>query len=420
MSVALSRVSTRPLLGYCRWALAVTIACLPLYVVRYRVGPIPTTLLETLILLTAALYVASLVQAGSWRLRRTPLEIPTALLLLAAIISVFVSGDHVGALGLLRAYFLEPVVLFYVGLDVLDTPRDMRVIAGAFVAGATLFAILNLGAWAIALAERQPIVLSNAPEALYASPNAVALFLEPAVAIAAGFAMYANSRTDRGAALIALLFLLPSMVLTLSRAGLLTLAVLALVAVVTIVRRRIKLLLLGGAVAAGIVISQVPWVARRMANQFDPGNANNTFEGRLRIWKDTLHMLRDHPVFGAGLRAYTQVVTPYVTDKDRYGVPLYAHDIWLSMWSEIGLLGLVAFIALVALLLWKGWRGFASARGFAKALLWGTSAAFVAIAVHGTFDTPYFKNDLSVEFWIIAALELAALALATREPGLQR
>ncbi|HKN51841.1 MAG TPA: hypothetical protein VJX66_05030, partial [Amycolatopsis sp.] len=67
-----------------------------------------------------------------------------------------------------------------------------------------------------------------------------------------------------------------------------------------------------------------------------------------------------------------------------------------------------------------GWRGFASARGFAKALLWGTSAAFVAIAVHGTFDTPYFKNDLSVEFWIIAALELAALALATREPGLQR
>src|SRR5438445_311877 len=38
-------------------ALALTSACLPLYVVRWHLGPLPTTLLENLILLTIAAYV---------------------------------------------------------------------------------------------------------------------------------------------------------------------------------------------------------------------------------------------------------------------------------------------------------------------------------------------------------------------------
>jgi O-antigen ligase len=395
---------------------------MPLYVVRFRVGPLPTTLLEVLILVTVALYALSLLQAGAWRLRRTAVEIPMALFLVAAAVACAVSVDHVGALGLFRAYFVEPIVIFYIALDVLDGPRDLRLAVFAFLAGATLFALLNLGAWAITLYQHRPVILTDAPTALYASPNSVALFLEPAVATAAGLAMYADARSDRAPAAVALCILLPAMVLTLSRAGLLTLAVLALVAVATIPNRRVKAVLLAGAIVAGLAISRVPWVAGRLAHQLDPGNADNTLEGRLRIWNDTLHMLRDHPVFGAGLRAFTQVVTPYVTDKDRYGVPLYAHDVWLSMWSEIGLVGMVAFAALLVILLWRGWRGFAATGGLRRALLWGTSAAFVAIVVHGMFDTPYFNNDLSLEFWMLAALEFAALGAAwgvraTRQRG---
>jgi O-antigen ligase len=169
----------------------------------------------------------------------------------------------------------------------------------------------------------------------------------------------------------------------------------------------------------------VPWVAQRLANQFDPTSRDSTFEGRLRIWSDTLQMLRDHPIFGAGLRAYTQVVTPYVTQ--RFNPQLHPHDVWLAMWSELGLLGMLAFAALMAILLWMGWRGFARASGFYRAVLWGTSAAFVTMLVHGVFDTPYLKNDLSLEFWTVAALEVAALAVAaksarhkTSKPAIQR
>jgi O-antigen ligase len=411
MATTVVQVPEPQLTRFSRWALAVTVGCLPLYVVRFHVGPLPSTLLEVLVGITVVLWAGGRYQARDWHVARTPLEIPMAVFLLAGLIGIVVSPDHVGALGIYRAYFIEPAILFYVALDLLRTPDDFRIVLAGLAAGTTVFAIMNLGAWVIALATTKlvDIDLGNAPKALYTSPNSVAMFLEPAVTLAAGFALYSDNRRDRTVAIVALVFLLASLVATLSRAGLLTLAVLGVVAVVTIRRRRLKLGLLAAGVVGGVALLQIPEISKRMYHQFDPNYPYNTFEGRLQIWSDTLHMLRDHPIFGAGLRGYAIVMRPYVTTPK--GLPeLYAHDIFLSMWAEIGLLGLAAFVVLLAILLWKGWSAFSKTAGFARALLWGTSAAFVAITVHGLFDTPYYGNDLSVEFWILAALEIAAIA----------
>jgi hypothetical protein len=401
----------------------VTVASIPLYVFRFKAVFVPTTPLEILILLTIALYIAGHWQMRSWQPVRTGLEIPAALLLLAGLIAIVVSPDHVGAIGFYRAYFIEPIALFYVAVDLLRKPGDVRTVITAFAIGTTIFAILNMGAWAIALATHKDIDLGNAPEALYTSPNSVALFMEPAVALAAGFVLYSDNRRDRIAALVWLAFVLFSLIATLSRGGLLTLVILGLVAVITMHRQRLKLALLGGGFIGGIGLLQIPFVAKRLYKQFDPSYPYNTFEGRLQIWSDTLHMLRDHPIFGAGLRAYAIVMRPYVTTP-KHLPELYPHNIFLAMWVELGLLGLAAFVILLALLLWRGWSSYAKADGLARPLLWGTSASFIAIAVHGMFDTPYFNNDLAVEFWFLAALEIAAITFlmsqSTRKEALQR
>ncbi len=419
MATQVSLASETQLVRYTRWALAITFACMPLYVVRWHVGPIPTTLLENLVFVTIGLYVVARTRSAYWPPERTSLEVPILLFLVAGLIGIAVSYDHVGALGHYRAYFIEPVILLYIAIDLLRTAGHFRTVLLGLVIGTTVFAIMNLGAWAIALAHHEVITPANAPEALYTSPNEVALFLEPPLAIAAGFALHADQGRDRKVALGCLVFLLPALVLTLSRGGLLTMAVLALVAVATMPQLRLKLALLGGAVVGGLAVSQVPWVASRLARQLDLNYRWNTLAIRSRIWGDTLHMLRDHPIFGAGIRAYSRVMVPYVTDVR---VPeILPHNIWLAMWAEIGLLGLASFAVIMALLLWRGWRAFARATGFYRALLWGTSAAFVAIAVHGFFDTPYFKNDLAVEFWMLAALEIAAIrALAYGGTGNRR
>ena len=412
-----------PLIRITRWSLAITVAAMPSYVGRVGTRPFRTNVLEVLILATIALYVAARRKTWrTWRPVRTGLEIPVAALLLAGLVSIAVSTDHLGALGFYRAYFIEPVVIFYIALDLMRKPEDVRTVLLGFAIGTTIFAILNLGAWMIALINHKDIDLGNAPEALYTSPNSVAVYLEPAVAIAAGFALYSDDRRDRTVALICLPFLLVSLIATLSRAGLLTLAVLGLVAVFTMPQRRVKLALLGGLVVAGIGLLQIPFIINRLYKQFDPSYPYNTFEGRLQIWHDTLQMLKDHPVFGAGLRAYSIVMTNYVTPGHK--PELYPHNLFLAMWAELGIVGLLSFAVLLGMLLWRGWSGWMTADGLARPLLWGTSASFIAIAVHGMFDTPYFNNDISLEFWVLAALEIAALTFlmkpTTRKPALQR
>ena len=63
----------------------------------------------------------------------------------------------------------------------------------------------------------------------------------------------------------------------------------------------------------------------------------------------------------------------------------------------------------------RPWRALATASGLYSPLLWGLGTAFVMIAVHGLVDSPYWKNDLSLEFWVLAALEVVALRAASAE-----
>src|SRR2546427_3196690 len=102
------------------WSLAVTAACLPLYVVRWRYGPLPTTLLETLILITVAGYAVTL-WTEKRRPARTPYDIPIALWLVAGGLGIIVAPDHIKGLGIYRAYFLEAVAVFYIAVDLLRT-----------------------------------------------------------------------------------------------------------------------------------------------------------------------------------------------------------------------------------------------------------------------------------------------------------
>src|SRR6185295_18930626 len=80
-----------PLLRYTRWALAITAAALPLYVVKWQIGPLSTTPLEVVIVITVALYAITATLHDEVRPRRTPYEIPIALFIVAGVIGIFVA-----------------------------------------------------------------------------------------------------------------------------------------------------------------------------------------------------------------------------------------------------------------------------------------------------------------------------------------
>ncbi|MEP6752827.1 MAG: O-antigen ligase family protein [Candidatus Dormiibacterota bacterium] len=393
------------LLRLTRWSLTLTAAALPLYVVRWHAGPLPTTLLENLVLVTVVLYLITLWRHRGPLPRRTPYDIPILVFLMAGAIGIFVAPDHRAALGIYRAFLVEPVTIYYVAVAVLRPATDLKPLLIAAAVSASLFSLAVIVTFAAVLIGGN-LTPSIAPGVFGINPNAVALYLEPIAAVAAGYVLFADSRKSRWIAFGVLAFVLPALACTLSRGALLAGAILAVIAVLSVRDVRLRLGLLGGAIVTGLALSQVPFVAARLAHQLDP--RHSTFGLRQAIWSVTLRMLRDHPLFGAGLSGYQTVMKHYRT-SNLHPEP-YAHNIFLTTWSELGLIGLAAFAVILFGLLWRAFRTYGSAGDLYRPLLWGIFGAWVVFIVHGLVDSPYWKNDLSLEFWILAGLEVVAIS----------
>ena len=69
---------------------------------------------------------------------------------------------------------------------------------------------------------------------------------------------------------------------------------------------------------------------------------------------------------------------------------------------NFNLIGLIIWIIVIfadyAILFYRGHRDLMVVPAF---------AAMVALVLHGLMDTPYFKNDLSLLFWFIVAINIA-------------
>ena len=85
---------------------------LPAYLIRFSIGPVPTTLLEIIIYVV---FLIGLWQAWKVGFKKIPwlAWLPAVLLLIAAIISTLVSPLKHEALGELKAFFIDPMMVVW-------------------------------------------------------------------------------------------------------------------------------------------------------------------------------------------------------------------------------------------------------------------------------------------------------------------
>ncbi|MEN0063756.1 MAG: O-antigen ligase family protein [Myxococcota bacterium] len=112
---------------------------------------------------------------------------------------------------------------------------------------------------------------------------------------------------------------------------------------------------LGVALVVGALRRLVPWAAVVGLGilavvglvAFDPLSEH----GRTDLWRATLALWLDHPIFGSGAGTYRQAINAYRTDLD-YVTWDHAHNDWLEWVAETGVVGLVGLGALA----WWLWR----------------------------------------------------------------
>jgi O-antigen ligase len=370
-------------------------------VIRWHVGPLPTTLLEVALLATFAIFVLETIQLKAGIQWQSPLTPPAIVFIVAGAVSVLVSGDHRAALGLYRAYFLEPAAFCLIVATVASTPRRAGLIVLGFAAGGAVVALLNIAVVLDALRHHVLDLATTPPVVVYQTANAVALYLIPLVAMAAALLVHSRSRLERWVSGIFLAIALPACLLSFSRGGYLALAAVALGLAFS---HRWARVFVPAVIVVGLLVSQVPLIRHRIAYELHP-IPGNTLDFRLRLWGQTLKMLSHHPVLGIGLSYYQQAMGPYWQDLTRV---IYPHNIVLNFWTVTGLLGLLAFAWLAVRAFLLGWRGWhRDAPGWRPYDL-GVMLVLIAIVVHGLVDVPFFKNDLSLEFWALLGVVWAA------------
>lgn len=391
-------------------ALAAFCGLLPVYLIRltlpFGIGALPSTLLEVFFWeLFAAWYFMDAADPHEHHAWDALVEwaAPLALFFTAATIGVLVSSDLRAAFGLWRAYIVEPLLFF--PLFVSTVTRGKR---GIWILEAlgTSVAIIGLTAvyqkftgfgipnpiWAAAATRRATSV--------FGFPNAIALFSAPVVTLMIGWTVALIRSKQPKLRPLAVLPATAAMLGTLgvifavSEGGMIGIA--AGIAALGLFDKKVRVWTLSAIIAACAVVMLYAPATNYFVGII--GFRDDSTSVRGIIWGETANMLKDNPVFGAGMSGYPGRIAPYHTHT-WIEIFQYPHDILLNFWSETGILGLMAFLWIVVRFFRKSWR----LRG--QGWIIATNAAvMVTILVHGLVDVPYFKNDLAFLFWIVVGI----------------
>jgi O-antigen ligase len=371
-----------------KFFLSTTILAIPFYVFRFSFGPIPSTLLEVLIFVT---FILALVGGRLKKIKNFGPLFWAGLFVLAALLAVVFGPNKTAALGIWKAYFFDGFLIFTIFMSLDEKERTK---AGEFlVLGGALTALLAMTFYFTGFKTIDGRLL----DLDRLSPNYMAMYLVPLFVLNLG-AIFKNKDKAKYFYLIVMgIIMATAIFLTNSRGG--YIATLAGVIILTLSwlnnkvgkKTAVSLILILLAVMLGFSA----WFFKPQAN--DLGRTGSSSNIRYYIWTTSIKIAKDNPVSGIGLdnfQTYFSNFTKGWTNFDEFITPEAhtAHNLYLQIYLTMGLAGIISFFTLIYSS--KFWRS----RDLALV------AALTSIFIFALFDTPFFRNDLAILFWMILAL----------------
>lgn len=135
---------------------------------------------------------------------------------------------------------------------------------------------------------------------------------------------------------------------------------------------------------------------------------------RIAIWKFTVPMIKDHPLLGSGIGTYKYNTLKYqaeffIQGENRslypHGFADKAHNEYLQLWAEMGIVGLGIFIWLIISYFSCGLKILKKIKDeYKQGIVIGLMGAVVAVLVDSMFGFPLHLPATIVLFWLALAL----------------
>lgn len=399
---------------------------LPTYLIRLSIGPLPTTLLELMLLVLLAVFITQfIVKNLKFKIRSSELSkyksliIATLLFLLAATIGVFVSTDIRAAAGEWKAFYVQPILLaLMLVLYAKSTKKNLQDITQIII-----LPLLLCGLATSVLAIYQHFTGWMVPwdfwenrntfrvTGWYGFPNAVGLFLAPLVPLAV-FTFLSTYKNKQFLSLTVsgvFLLLCPLSLIYAKGAGPI-IGVAGGIGALLLLYKKTRVFALSFGALAVLLLAGMPTdnpLKQEVLLQDRSGQI------RVEMWGETIEYLTHHPILGTGLASYQEKLWPYRINK-WIEIFHHPHNIFLTMWVNIGLLGLFAF---VWLLVWFYKNTLLSLHPTQVSLKPFLLASMTVFVIAGLVDSPYIKNDLSIVFWTLIALLVISNFVEKRRVG---
>ena len=416
----------------------------PLYLFKVVILGLPLTLLELLILVLALVWLikrARLVEAKAkrvinksghpWKALDKNLLWPAGLIIIGTFLATAWSVDWKISAGIFKSWILEPMLLAFIVWDIIKTKEQFKKILLAAVASGVIVAILSLIYWLAG-----ELTFDGRLKGFYLSPNHLAMYLAPSFVLLAGLFVLSKNKREKIILGILGLAVMAALYLTYSYAA--WLAILAALIFLVLVwwparfaeaparlaedgesrrarRDRNKKRWLAVILLLMIVLVISQWPSVKLHNLL--GSDRSSWQSRLMVWRASVTILKDHWLIGIGPGLFQRY---YLASQQYFPVPYLEwavpqpHNLWLAWWLQGGLMGLVGFLWLTAVFFWQIAKNFKKTKPpfvpsggtseGGQALILILAAVMVCILVHGLVDTPYWKNDLALVFWLLIAL----------------
>lgn len=169
--------------------------------------------------------------------------------------------------------------------------------------------------------------------------------------------------------------------------------------------RRVPLYATGGALIAVAVAAVL------FARDFVFGllGKSGDMTGRLETWEAVIGLAEQRPWFGWGWVSYwAPWAEPFKSLDTKAGLPVMsAHNAWLDVWLQLGIVGVLALAPLVVLTVWRVWFRAVDPprRGFGPPLPYATSALWPFLVMVALVVQSFTESRLLIEGnWVLLVL----------------
>ncbi len=167
-------------------------------------------------------------------------------------------------------------------------------------------------------------------------------------------------------------------------------------------------------IALLIITLATPFILKMEMAQYIFGTAS--LGDRFSMWGTSWDIFKQNPIIGNGINTFFRHYMNMRTDEFQYLKGSYAHNCYLQMASDIGLIGLCAFFAMIAAHAVSVKNALKKmADPFFSAALFGVAVALGAFLIHSTSDTNLYSLNLVTLFWTFLGISQAIVRATSNE-----